>query len=148
MSSELLVFIVCIVLVIASFINLLIKYSKKKNLLKPILSVAVCFFLCYLSYGLFVDSCEMNKNTVPVKKTVDIKKQAESRGSSRERTLKNRLAYLADIPEIEWFEIESNYVYLGFNKRPDDLYAVVPAAALHGNKAIDFGVHVWAVGSA
>ena len=59
--------------------------------------------------------------------------------------LKSRLEYLKDIPEIAWVEFDGNNVYIGFKKRPSDLRTIVNAAALWGNKAYGFGVHVWAV---
>ena len=59
--------------------------------------------------------------------------------------LKSRLAYLKDIPEIAWVEFDGNNVYIGFKERPSDLRTIVNGAALWGNKAYGFGVHVWAV---
>ena len=59
--------------------------------------------------------------------------------------LENRLAYLKDIPEIAWVEFDGNDVYIGFKQRPSDLRAIVNAAAVWGNRAYGFGVHVWAV---
>jgi hypothetical protein len=59
--------------------------------------------------------------------------------------LTKRLSYLQNIPEISWVEYERNNVYIGFNKRPDDLRTIINAAAAMGNRAYGFGVHVWAV---
>ena len=59
--------------------------------------------------------------------------------------LKKRLTYLRDIEEVAWVEFEDNDVYVGFTHRPSDLAAVINTAALHGNRAHGFGVHVWAV---
>ena len=59
--------------------------------------------------------------------------------------LKKRLEYLNDIPEISWYEVERNNVYIGFNNIPIDFRVIVNAAAVHGNNAYGFGVHVWAV---
>ncbi|MDY6789867.1 MAG: hypothetical protein SWH54_01245 [Thermodesulfobacteriota bacterium] len=55
------------------------------------------------------------------------------------------MAYLKDIPEISWVVFDENSVYLGFNKVPGDMSAIVRGAALQGNKAYGFGVHVWAM---
>ena len=59
--------------------------------------------------------------------------------------LAKRLAYLKDLPEISWVKFDDNNVYIGFNTRPSDLRMIVNAAAIHGNRALGFGVHVWAV---
>jgi len=59
--------------------------------------------------------------------------------------LAKRLSYLKDIPEVSWVKFDDNNVYIGFKTLPGDLGAIVNAAAIHGNRAIDFGVHVWAV---
>jgi hypothetical protein len=40
---------------------------------------------------------------------------------------------------------EGNSVYVGFDPYPLDGNAILRGAALHGNNAIDFGCHVWAV---
>lgn len=62
-----------------------------------------------------------------------------------QKALEARLAYLKDIPEVSWVEIKSNNVYIGLTSRPADLASIVGGAALFGNKAYGFGVHVWAV---
>jgi len=59
--------------------------------------------------------------------------------------LKKRMEYLRGIEEVSWVEIDNNNVYIGFERRPLDLPAIVNAAAVVGNRALDFGVHVWAV---
>jgi len=66
-------------------------------------------------------------------------------GSDNEQVLRKELAYLSDVNEVAWVEFDDNDVYIGFAARPSDLGAVVNAAAVNGNRAIDFGVHVWAV---
>ena len=76
------------------------------------------------------------------------KPPAANNGPSNATKLKTALTYLTEkVPEIDWVEFQDNDVYIGFNKRPDDLDAVLAAAALNGNRAINFGVHVWAVDS-
>ena len=59
--------------------------------------------------------------------------------------LSKRLAYLKDIPEVSWVEFNDNNVCIGFKALPQDLRSIVSAAAIHGNRATDFGVHIWAV---
>ena len=55
------------------------------------------------------------------------------------------LDYLYDISDIQWVEIDRNNVYIGFISKPDDIGSIVRGAALKGNKAYGFGVHVWAM---
>ena len=59
--------------------------------------------------------------------------------------LSKRLAYLKDMPEVSWVEVNNNSVFIGFKTLPRDLKSIVSAAAIHGNRAADFGVHIWAV---
>jgi hypothetical protein len=66
-------------------------------------------------------------------------------GNTREQVLKERLSYLDEVSEISWVEIDGNNVYIGFRSIPEDYDMIVRAAAFHGNNAIDFGVHVWAI---
>ena len=68
--------------------------------------------------------------------------------SGREVRLTARLDYLLDIPEVQWTEVDGNTVYIGFREIPADLKDVCNAAAANGNRAISFGVHVWAVPAA
>ncbi len=68
---------------------------------------------------------------------------SSSSKADREIKLKQALAYLNEIPEIEWVKFEDNTVRIGVNKLPRDINIIASAAALHGNKAINFGVHVW-----
>ncbi|MEW6670186.1 MAG: hypothetical protein AB1427_00700 [Thermodesulfobacteriota bacterium] len=70
---------------------------------------------------------------------------AGNAGAADQQALNNRLSYLKDIPEIAWVRIERNNVYIGFKERPPDLNNIVNAAAVHGNRAYGFGVHVWAI---
>ena len=58
------------------------------------------------------------------------------------------LSYLNDIEEIKWVEIDGNNAYIGFDPLPSDWQLVIKAAAVHANKATDFGFHVWAVPAA
>ena len=59
--------------------------------------------------------------------------------------LSNALSYLNKVTEIKWVDIDNNNVYIGFNPLPSDYKILCKAAALHGNNAINFGVHVWAI---
>lgn len=63
---------------------------------------------------------------------------------SEEASLKKRLNYLYNIPEISWIKFEHNSVYIGFNSSRSDVTTILRMAAFHGNKAIDFGVHIYA----
>lgn len=49
------------------------------------------------------------------------------------------------IEEVGWVEIQDNDVFIGFKRRSNDLTLILRGADLKGNKAIDFGVNVWAV---
>lgn len=61
--------------------------------------------------------------------------------------LREAMSYLSEIPEIEWYEIQRNNVYIGFKILPSDWQIIINGAALRGNETIDFGVHVWAIDS-
>lgn len=76
---------------------------------------------------------------------IDLSTPGSSKSSSYEPIIRNELEYLHDIPEIGWFEVDGNNVYIGFKTVPSDLSLIIRGAALRANKAIDFGVHVWAV---
>jgi len=66
--------------------------------------------------------------------------------NEREEKIKSALNYLDEaVKEIQWIEIEGNTVYIGFKALPEDYVLIIKGAALRGNKAIDFGVHVWAI---
>jgi hypothetical protein len=58
--------------------------------------------------------------------------------------LMKELEYLNKVEEIVWVEIEDNDVYIGFDPVPSDWELIIRAAAFNGNRAIDFGTHVWA----
>jgi hypothetical protein len=64
---------------------------------------------------------------------------------SRQDLLERELAYLRGISEVRCVEFDNNSVYIHFKKLPSDHAAICSAAALKGNKKIDFGVHVWAI---
>ena len=83
-----------------------------------------------------------NETTYRNKAATSIEKLGQDH--KRENILANRLSYLTQLKEIAWVQIEGNNVHIGFTKRPSDLRTIVNAAAFQGNKAIKFGVHVWA----
>jgi len=62
-----------------------------------------------------------------------------------EATLKSEMRYLNDIEEIAWWEVDGNNVYVGFREVPSHWQWIIRGAALRGNRAINFGCHVWAV---
>jgi hypothetical protein len=59
--------------------------------------------------------------------------------------LKARLQYLYSIPEIKDVAFDNNTVYVYFNPLPDDWCLIIKMAAVWGNRAHGFGVHVWAM---
>jgi len=63
----------------------------------------------------------------------------------RAKVLRAELKYLNDIPEIQWWEVVQNKVFMSFSPVPNDYEIIIRDAALKGNKKIDFGVHGWAV---
>jgi len=65
--------------------------------------------------------------------------------SMRAKVLRAELKYLNGIPEIQWWEVVENMVFMSFSPVPNDYVIIIRDAALKGNKRIDFGVHVWAV---
>lgn len=68
-----------------------------------------------------------------------------SKSTTYTKTLMTELNYLNDIGEVSWLEIDGNNVYIDFEPLPSDWNTIIRAAALNGNRAIDFGVHVWAM---
>lgn len=65
--------------------------------------------------------------------------------SKPKASLSQSVKYLSDISEVSWIEVNDNNVYVGFNPVPSDWNAIIRAAALQGNKATNYGVHVWAI---
>lgn len=64
-----------------------------------------------------------------------------------ERELKEKIAYLKEIPEIAWIEYDSNNVYVGFHKLPADYNQIITMAALRGNRAFGRGIHLYVLHS-
>ena len=80
--------------------------------------------------------------------TPEYDRRVASRKHATETTLRQALCYLInneDLPEIKWVEFDDNTVYIGFNPYPNDGESILRGAALKGNKAINFGCHVWAI---
>lgn len=55
------------------------------------------------------------------------------------------LDYLDDLPDVAWYKIVDNDVYIGFSVIDDSLGVIVRAAALNGHKSVGRGFHAWAV---
>jgi hypothetical protein len=70
---------------------------------------------------------------------------SDKRSSTKNIKLSSALSYLNEMNEVKWIDIDDNDVYIGFDPLPSDYKIVCKAAALNGNKAINFGVHVWAI---
>jgi len=64
-------------------------------------------------------------------------------GQSQTQRLGAQLGYMKKIAEVSWVTFERNSVYIGWRSRPTDIHAIVSAAAFQGNRAINFGVHVY-----
>ena len=82
------------------------------------------------------------------KRLVNYKKYSrrENPPQTREEILRKELEeFFMDITEVKWVKFNDNTIYVGFNSYPLDGNAILRGAALHGNKAIIFGCHVWAV---
>ena len=75
----------------------------------------------------------------------EAQKRAKPKDEENEAVLQRSLAYLMEIPEINWVRFDNNNVYIGFSSYPTDGNLIIKFAAVHGNKAINFGCHVWAV---
>lgn len=71
---------------------------------------------------------------------------AVRRAAMFDRTpIETAASYLLNIPEISWMVIVRNRVYLGFNKRVNDMGAICRGAALNCSRVCQTGVHVYAV---
>lgn len=61
-----------------------------------------------------------------------------------EEKLAKKLIYLGTSKEVSWVKIKGNRVYIGLSNWTNEFKLIIPFAAFFGNKAIDFGTHVWA----
>ena len=68
-----------------------------------------------------------------------------SYSSDREAVLKETLKYLDDMEAVSWWEVDGNDVYINFNDISFNYKVAIRMAATLGNRATDFGVHVWAL---
>jgi len=75
----------------------------------------------------------------------DSQHTSSKRSSNDNIKLKSALNYLNEINEVKWIDIDGNDVYIGFEPLPSDYKIICKSAALNGNRAINFGVHVWAI---
>jgi hypothetical protein len=114
----------------------------KKKQRKPVVWVgALLFFLLIVYIGTMDSGKKRTSNSAS--KAI----QSQKSSSSRQSKVKNAISYLNDIDEVAWVEVDNNNVYVGFDPVPSDMDAIIRAAAMNGNRAADFGVHVWAVKS-
>ena len=70
---------------------------------------------------------------------------SSSSSLSREAVLIETLEYLNDMEAVSWWEVDGNDVYMNFNDISFNYKAAIRMAATLGNRATDFGVHVWAL---
>jgi len=64
--------------------------------------------------------------------------------NDREQELSKALAYLrTSVDEVAWVKFERNNAHVGLKERPSDLRLLCATAAMNGNRAMDFGCHVW-----
>lgn len=68
----------------------------------------------------------------------------QRQAANRQARLSQAMAYLKQIPEVAWCDIEDNNVYIGFYPLPADWRVVLNGAALRGSETINFGFHAWA----
>ena len=75
----------------------------------------------------------------------ETRSRAQREKSVQASSVRSVLAYLGTRPDVVWYEIERNNVYIGFSStaEPDWLMAT-RMAAYKGNKATSFGFHAWA----
>ena len=98
-----------------------------------------------LLIGIIVGINNMSDQSDAEKKKVEVEVEKKQTQDNYEIILKKRLAYLNDIEEVSHFKVDHNTVYVYFKAFPSDWCTIIKAAAWHGNKAIDFGCHVWAM---
>ena len=66
--------------------------------------------------------------------------------NEREAKVKSAIpSSIVEMDEVDWVEYDDNEVYVGFNKFPSDLKPMINVWALQANRALDFGVRVFAV---
>ena len=64
--------------------------------------------------------------------------------AGNQKALEERLLYLYGLPGVISVVFDRNNVYVEFKKGVRDMKSIISAAAMHGNRAYGYGVHVWA----
>ncbi len=72
---------------------------------------------------------------------------AKAATSAVEETLSREMAYLPELPEVEWSVVRGDEVWVGFADWPADGQTVINGAARHGSEQIGDYCTVWAVRS-
>ncbi|MBN2182495.1 MAG: hypothetical protein JW715_11335 [Sedimentisphaerales bacterium] len=112
-------------------------HTIKKNFSPINVVILLCIFIGIAPLlGLFMAFVDEYRNP---------QSMPDSTSASRTQALREELSYLSDIPEVAWFEIESNNVYVGFSSLPNDWEKIIKNAAQKGKAAINFGCHVYAI---
>lgn len=106
-------------------------------------TIIACLIVGGLLLYVFHSCSEISEE--PIIKVPKERSAEFSTSEKNEKILRRRLAYLMEIPEVKWVEFDDNTVYIGFDPYPANGSTIIRAAAFHGNKAINFGCHVWAV---
>jgi hypothetical protein len=84
------------------------------------------------------------KDTMPTEEQLE--KSREQAKVMTEAIIKNKIpASIVDMDEIDWVEYDDEVVYIGFNKRPDDLKTMIDMWAIQANRELGSMVSVWAV---
>ena len=65
--------------------------------------------------------------------------------AEREATLRYEMAYLPELPEVDWCVVKGEDVWVGFSAWPADGQPVINGAAVYGSERIDGECTVWAV---
>ena len=98
--------------------------------MKKLILVVFIFLLVVFAIGVVTDGSSSSANSSSPNKTT---------------TLNETLKYLNDMEAVSWWEVDGNDVYINFNDISFNYKAAIRMAATLGNRATDFGVHVWAL---
>jgi hypothetical protein len=55
------------------------------------------------------------------------------------------IEYLDEVPEVAWYEVRPNDLYLGFHRWSESTETIVREAAVHASQAYPSDFRVWAV---
>ena len=99
--------------------------------MKKLFLVVFIFLLVVFAIGVINDETSTSGNS--------------SSSSNRETILKEKLNYLNDMEAVSWWEVDGNDVFINFHDLSFNWKAAIRMAATLGNRATDFGVHVWAL---